>query len=126
MTNQAQSPNDKKKYDLAERTALFGKSVIELVLLLPKNAVNNPLITQIVRSATSIGANYMEADCAESKKDFSHKISICKKEAKETIYWLNMMIVVDPTNEVKYLNLRKEVHELLLIFSSIFNKSKQA
>jgi four helix bundle protein len=125
MTNQAQSPNDKRKYDLADRTSLFGKNIIEFVLFLPKSPVNNPLISQIVRSSTSIGANYMEADCAESKKDFCHKISICKKEAKETIHWLNMMMVADPKNEIKYFNFRKEAHELLLIFSSILNSSKR-
>lgn len=70
-----------KKYDLEERTAIFGEKIIEFVKTIPKNPVNNPLINQIIRSGTSIGANYMEADAAVSKKDFKHKISICKKES---------------------------------------------
>jgi len=124
MSNEAQTQNDKRKYDLAERTTSFGKNVIELVLLLPNSPVNNPLISQIVRSATSIGANYMEADCAESKKDFRHKINICKKEAKETVHWFNMLATADRSNGFDYLNLRREAHELLLIFSSILNNCK--
>jgi len=67
MSNQAQNPNDKKKYDLEERTAQFGEAIIGLVKTLPKDPINSPLISQIVRAGTSIGANYMEADGAESK-----------------------------------------------------------
>jgi len=77
MSNKAQNPNDKKKYDLEERTAQFGEAIIELVKTFHQDSINSPLINQIVRTATSIGANYMEADGAESKKDFQHKISIC-------------------------------------------------
>jgi len=89
MSNQAQKPNDKKEYDLEERTAGFGEAIIEFVKTLSRDPINDPLIRQVVRSGTSIGANYMEADGAESKKDFQHKISICKKESKETKHWLN-------------------------------------
>ena len=71
--------NDKKEYDLEERTAWFGEAIIEFVKTLSRDPLNDPLIRQVVRSGTSIGANYMEADGAESKKDFQHKISICKK-----------------------------------------------
>jgi len=71
MTNKAENPNDKKVYDLEERTALFGENVIDFVKTLPQDRVNNELISQIIRSSTSIGANYMEADGAESKKRFS-------------------------------------------------------
>jgi len=95
MTNQAQSSND-KKYDLVERTAEFGKATIIFLKSIPENTINRPLISQLVRSATSIGANYMEADCAESKKDFNHKISICKKESKETKHWLRMIAKANP------------------------------
>ena len=72
------------KYDLKCRTENFGKSIIELVKTLPENYITIPLIDQLVRSATSVGANYCEADNAHSKKDFKHKISICKKESRET------------------------------------------
>lgn len=71
MSNQAQSQNDQKKFDLEERTAKFGEDSIVFALKFEKSPVNNPLISQFIRSATSIGANYMEADCAESKKDLA-------------------------------------------------------
>ena len=69
-------------YDLEERTAKFGEAIIDFAKSIPRSAITNPLISQIVRSATSVGANYMEACAAESKKDFRHKISICKKRDK--------------------------------------------
>ena len=84
MPNQIQSQKSEKIYDLEERTAKFGENAIVFARGLSKNNINNSLINQFVRSATSIGANYMEADGAESGKDFKHKIAICKKEAKET------------------------------------------
>ena len=96
MTNEAKNPNDKKVYDLEERTALFGGNVIDFVKTLPLDRVNSELISQIVRSGTSIGANYMEADGAESNKDFRHKIAICKKESKETKHWLRMIARANP------------------------------
>jgi len=77
MSNKTQNPNDKKKYDLEERTAQFGEAIIELVKTFHQDSINSPLINQIVRASTSIGANYMEVDGAESQKDFQHKISIC-------------------------------------------------
>ena len=99
MPNQARNPNDKKKYDLEQRTAQFGEAIIELVKTFPKDPINNTLISQIVRAGTSIGANYMEADGAESRKDFQHKISICKKEAKETKHWLRMIAKANPSRQ---------------------------
>ena len=125
MPNQIQNPNDKKKYDLEERTAKFGEAVIEFISSVSDTPVNRPLISQIVRSATSIGANYMEADGAESKKDFQHKLGICKKEAKETEHWLRMIAKANPKLSEDCRMLWKEVHELVLIFSSIINKTKK-
>ena len=119
MSNKSQNPNDKKKYDLEERTAQFGEAIIELVKTFPKDPVNSPLISQIVRAGTSIGANYMEADGAESKKDFKHKISICKKESKETKHWLRMIAKANPGKREECQKLLSEVQELSLIFSSI-------
>ena len=124
MPNQIQNPNV-KKYDLCERTSKFGEEVIVFVKTLPNNIINRPLINQIVRSATSIGANYMEADCAESKKDFKHKISICKKESKETTYWFQMMAKANPDKIENCRKLWKEAHELTLIFSAIILKKKK-
>lgn len=105
-----------------ERTARFGEDIIEFAKTIPKNSINNPLISQVVRSGTSIGANYMEADGAESKKDFKHKIATSKKEAKETMHWLRMIAKANPDRKEECRELWKEVHELALIFSSILMK----
>lgn len=122
MTNQAQSSNSNKKYDLGERTAVFGENVIDLVRDIKLTPIVSPLVNQIVRSATSIGANYMEADAADSKKDFRFKIALCKKESKETMHWLRMLSRATPDKISECRILWKEVHELVLIFSSILNK----
>ncbi|PIQ92564.1 MAG: four helix bundle protein [Parcubacteria group bacterium CG11_big_fil_rev_8_21_14_0_20_39_14] len=136
MSNQIQNPNDskgeplvpygasKKRYDLGERTAKFGEEIIEFCQSLPNMLVNRPLINQLVRAGTSIGANYMEADGAESKKDFQHKISIAKKESKETMHWLRMVAKANPAKQEKCRTLWKEAHEFTLIFSSILKKKK--
>src|SRR5438045_135396 len=100
MSNQNQNPNN-KKYDLKERTGKFGERIIIFVKSLENTVINRPLISQLVRSATSIGANYMEADAAESKKDFMHKIALCKKEAKETMHWLHMMSIANLTRKAE-------------------------
>jgi four helix bundle protein len=110
------------KYDLEERTAEFGKNIIDLAKLIPQNPITKPLINQLVRSGTSIGANYCEADGAESKKDFKHKLGICKKEAKETKHWLRMIVVAYPKLTVESRKLWREAQELTLIFSSIIRK----
>ena len=115
----------KKTFDLEERTARFGEAVIDFVKLLPKNQVNSVLISQITRSGTSIGANYMEADAAESKKDFRHKIALCKKEAKETKHWLRMIARANPNKKAECKKLWSEAQELTLIFSSILSPKKK-
>ena len=122
MSNQAQSSKPKNKYDLEERTAKFGEDIIEFAKTFPNNPINLSLISQLVRSATSIGANYMEADGAESKKDFKHKIAICKKEAKETKHWLRMISKANINKKDKCRNLWKGSQELVLIFSAILKK----
>jgi len=78
-------------YDLEERTAAFSELVIDFASTIERNPVTGPLITQLVKAATSIGANYCEADDAESKRDFRHKIGLCRKEARETKYWFRMI-----------------------------------
>lgn len=75
---------NKKIYDLEERTAKFGEVIIVFCRKVPKDEITKPLITQLIKSGTFVGANYCEADCAESRKDFEHKLSISKKEAKES------------------------------------------
>lgn len=124
MTNKTQSSNVKeKRYDLEERTALFGEAIIDFIRTLPHTSLNQPPINQIVRSGTSIGANYMEADAASSKRDFRNKISISKKEAKETLHWLRMVAKANPDKTSDCRRLWKEAHELTLIFSAILNKN---
>jgi four helix bundle protein len=113
------------KYDLEERTAVFGERIIDFVKTLPRNTVNIELIKQMVRSGTSIGANYMEADGAESKKDFRHKIAICKKESKETKHWLRMIARANPDRKDECKELWNEAQELTLIFSSILSPKKR-
>lgn len=122
MSNQVQNP---KIYDLSERTSKFGEEVIRFAQSLTQNAVNTPLITQFVKSGTSIGANYMEADAAESKRDFDHKIGICKKEAKESMHWSRMIAAANPDRREECRRLWTEAHELLLIFSSIIKKNRK-
>ena len=107
-----------------ERTALLGENIIEFARLIKKDEVTRPLIGQIVRSGTSIGANYTEADAGESKKDFKHKLAISRKEAKETMHWLRMIAKACPLNQQDCRTLWKERQELVFIFSSIINKSK--
>jgi four helix bundle protein len=118
MTNKIRNVNN-KIYDLEERTAKFGEDIIGFVKSLKRDEINRPLITQVIRSATSIGANYMEADGAESKKDFRHKIALCKKEAKETKHWLRMIAKANPDRNIECQKLWQEAQELSLIFSSI-------
>jgi four helix bundle protein len=126
MPNQGQNPNHEKKYDLEERTAQFGEAIIELVKTFPRDPVNSPLISQVVRAGTSVGANQVEADGAESKTDFQHKISICKKESKETRHWLRMIVKANPGRRDDCQKLLREAQELSLIFSSILlSKKKQ-
>lgn len=111
------------KYDLEERTAKFGENAIKFAKKIPQNPITIPLINQFVKSSTSIGANYCEADGAESKKDFKHKIGICKKESKETKYWLRMIATTVPELVEESRILWKEAQEFTLIFSSIINNS---
>ena len=106
-------------YDLEERVAIFGESVIDFVKSMARNEINYLLINQIVKSGTSIGANYMEANQASSKKDFKNKIRICQKEANETKHWLRMIAKANPEKESECRKLWKESHELTLIFAKI-------
>jgi len=124
MSKEVQSSNE-KVFDLEERTGRFGEVIIEFVKTLERNEINRPLIGQLVDAGTSIGANYMEADGAESKKDFRYKIAICKKEAKETKHWLRMIRKANPDKAVECHKLWQEAHELTLIFSSILLPKKR-
>lgn len=113
-----------KQYDLEERTAKFGEQIISLCGKIKTNNITAPLINQFVRSATSIGANYCEANNASSKKDFRNKIFICKKEAQETKYWLRMLAQAIPEKKEELKVLWKECQELTLIFQKICTSMK--
>jgi four helix bundle protein len=106
-------------YDLEERTSRFGENVIILCSRLTQDTVSRPIISQLIRSSTSIGANYREANGASSRKDFRNKIFICKKEAQETEYWLRMMTACYPQHHADVSALGKESHEITLIFQKI-------
>jgi len=110
-------------FDLEERTASFGEAVLSFAKKIPKNSINNPLISQVVRAATSIGANYCEADDAVSKKDFRNKIGLCRKEARETKHWLRMIASANEDLKTSARELWQEAKELNLIFSQIFRSS---
>ncbi len=114
-----------KQYDLEERTFKFAKNTAIFVSQLPKNISNLEYGKQAVKASGSVGANYIEANESLSKKDFNLRIKICRKEAKETAYWLRL---ITETNEEKYKkegeNLFKEALELKKIFSSILIKSE--
>jgi four helix bundle protein len=117
-------PVGKKAYDLEERTARFGEAIIGFAKTIPRNPVTMPLIGQLVRSGTSVGANYCEADDAESRKDFRHKIGICRKEARETKHWLRMVVAAEPGMTEKARTLWQEAKELHLIFVAVRRNTK--
>ena len=110
------------KYDLEERTARFGEAIIRFAKKIPQNPVNNRLIEQLVGAGTSVGANYCEADDAVSKRDFRNKIGTCRKEAKETKFFLRMVATAEEGLRDEARILWKEAKELHLIFCSIYRK----
>src|SRR4030042_279444 len=118
-----QISNNKQTYDLEERTFMFARKVNEYFKRLPKTVTNMENGKQLVRSAGSIGANYIEANESLSKKDFTMRIKISKKEAKESRYWLRL---TEPTkeNEGEKGDLIDEVVQLMKIFGAITEKSK--
>jgi four helix bundle protein len=109
-----------KPYDLEERTAVFGENVIGFARRIAVNAVTRRLIDQLFGAATSVGANYLEADDAVSKKDFRHKISICKREAREAKFFLRMIAKAVPELKAEARPLWQEAKELHLIFAKIY------
>jgi len=113
-----------KNYDLEERTFKFTKQVIEFCKKLPRTVENIELIRQGIRASGSIGANYIEANEALSKKDFKMRIKICRKESKESRYWIRLMVATNQLNDDGSKSLTQEATELIKIFNSILSKSK--
>ena len=112
-------------YDLEDRTKRFSKGIINLLKKIRKDEINRNIISQLIRSAASIGANYCEANNASSKKDFRNKIFICKKEIQETKYWLELLAESNPENKEELRKLWQEVHEFTLIFNKISKSLKE-
>jgi len=113
------------KSELEQRTKLFALRIVQFVGTLPENKVTNVLGSQLLKSGTSIGANYREANRAESRNDFVHKIGIVEKEASETRYWLELIHEADRGDREKRQILLTESSELLAIFTSIGRTAKR-
>lgn len=118
--------NSQNKYDLEQRTIDFSIKLLVFLKKCPQNNITIPLINQCLRSGTSVGANYREANGASSKKDFQNKIYICKKESKETMYWLELIgkCLEDDKLLVECRSLWSESKEFTLIFSKIASNSR--
>ena len=123
-SKQIQSTNDKisKRYDLEGRTLKFAKEVIMFVKGLPRTVANAEIAKQLIRSSCSIGANYVEANEALSKKDFLMRVKVCRKESKETAYWLKLVETKNQGNERE--TLIREATELTKIFGAIVERAK--
>jgi four helix bundle protein len=113
-----------KRFDLEERTFAFAKRVREFVKRLPKTIGNLEDSRQLIRSSGSVGGNYIEANESLSKKDFILRIKICRKEAKESRYWLRLIEATDETNAAERDLLAREAQELMNIFGAIVRKSQ--
>jgi four helix bundle protein len=100
-------------------TAVFGESLIDFASSIKLTAIVSPLVTQLIRAATSIGANYCEADDAKSRKDFRHKIGLCRKESRETKYWFRMVVRAAAYAKKAARPLWIEANELNLALSKI-------
>jgi four helix bundle protein len=107
------------EFDLEERTARFGEAIVVFAKRIPVNLVTTPLISQLVRAATSVGANYLEADDADTKKEFRHRIGIARREARETKHQLRMVVAAEPQLRDDARPLWTEAKELNLIFGAI-------
>jgi len=113
-----------KQYNLEDRTYLFARKIRDFVRIAPKNLANIEYIKQLIRSSSSVGANYIEANEALSRKDFELRIKICRKEAKESIYWLKL-IETEESLQTEQNNLINECTELMKIFGSIITKCRK-
>ena len=111
-----------KIYDLEERTALFAERVRDFCLKLPKNAANSEYVSQLVRAGSSPGANYIEANESIGDKDFKMKIKTCRRESKESGYWLRLVVTDGVDVERERDSLRQEAKEFVLIFTAILKK----
>ncbi len=117
--------SNKKTYkDLLIRSREFSKAVIRLSKEIKVNIYNENILKQLLRSATSIGANYSEARETTTKKDFYHKISICIKESKETEYWLDLLAMESAIAGDIYA-LKQEAYEFVKMFAKMLDKNRK-
>ena len=116
--------NDEKPKDLSTRTKEFALRVIRMYSALPKSTEAQVLGKQVLRSGTSVGANYREANRARSKAEFIAKIGDCLKELDETAYWFELLAESSIVPEAKLAALRDECDQLLAIFTTISKKTK--
>jgi len=121
MNENGQAPPPPPR-ELLERTALFGEAIIRFAKKIPQNPVNSRLIDQLVGAGTSVGANFCEADDSVSGKDFKNKIGTCRKESKETMFFLRMVATAEENLAAEARKLWREAKELNLIFGSIWRK----
>lgn len=112
-------------YDIKERAFAFAVRIVKLVNRLPKTTAGIEIGRQVVRSGPSIGANLEEADGAESKKDFIHKVAVARKEARETKHWLRLIDASGLLNNDEVRSLHSESDEFVKILSSIIAKAKK-
>src|SRR5438874_3495629 len=114
------------RLDLERRTKTFALKILAFVATLPKNKIGDIITYQLVKAGTSVGANYREADRAESRNDFIHKIGIVEKEAAETQYWLQLYEDAKQGDSEQRVWLLQECGELLAIFTSSGRTAKAA
>jgi len=115
---------DENDNDLVERTTEFALRVVRMFVSLPKTEEARVLGKQVLRSGTSVGANYREAQRARSKAEFIAKIGDCLKELDETAYWLELLVRSEIVPDTKLASLRDETNQLLAIFTTISKKAK--
>lgn len=114
-----------KGEELEERLRNFAINIVRLVKKLPKSEENRIFGHQLIRSASSIGANYAEARYAHTKQDFIHILNISRKESSESLYWLELTLAVNPSFKKDIINLIEEARQLLKIFISSVKTSKE-
>ena len=111
-------------YNLENRTSKFSNLIIELCKHIVQDTITKPIISQLVKSGTSVGANYTEANNASSRNDFRNKIYICKKEISETKYWLRIIKHNNLAQNTIIESIQREAEELTLIFGKILSSLK--
>ncbi len=116
------SNNANRYRELENRTTTFAKQAIIVCQRLPRNRIDDPLVSQAIRATGSVGANYREANEALGKKDFVYRLRVARKEAKEAYYWFELLIEANPTHREELTLLLKEAGEPRNILSAIINK----